>query len=587
MKKISILMQAFRYCLGLTCRANGWRVFPYLLLRVAGASIPLLNIYMMQVLLDRLAITGHVSEVLPAALGFCGLVGLGQVADAFTGCLSASLDERTAHAFEKELDKKIDLLPLAVADTSKGRDLVDDVTYINKVVLYFLRDVMDMFMAFYTLSVALAALAGYSIGFTLLFVAIALPGILVDKVFDLKYEGLRRTNAPDMRKAFYYKWMLMDPLPGRDVRMYDLSESLQGRYHGERDAYMEGVDRLARRKLVAALMAEALKRSGQIVFIAFVCWQALNGEITVGSMSLYAGLAVSFSGALHQSGNLLTTMFLDTADRMERFFEFHHIPCPQELHGGRPVKEFRSLEFDNVYFRYPMQEEYVLKGVSFLLNKGERLSIVGINGAGKTTIIKLMLGLYEAESGSIRINGYPLQECDMTDVRSMFSVLFQQFPQYALSLKENIALSDISGMQDEGRVRRAMERSGIWDAMGGLVERGMTRNFDDQGVELSKGQWQKVALARAYFKEAPVVVLDEPSASLDAEAEDYVFSNYCSMSGQKTGVMISHRIYGARFSTKIIVLDGGKIAETGTHDELLKRNGFYARLHRLQKEKYT
>lgn len=587
MKRITVLKQTFRYCIHLTFRANGWKVLPYLLLQIVGASIPLLNIYVLQILLDRLAVSGRISEVMPIALTFCGLIGLGQINSAFSGYLSASLDERAAHAFERELDQKINHLPLSALDTSQGRDLIDDVTYVSKTVLYFLRDVTHMLMAVYTLAVALAALVKYNVHFTILFVALAVPGIIVDKRFDLKHEKLRMTKAPDVRKANYYKWMLIDALPGRDVRMYGLAEALQGRYHEEKSAYRKAVDRLARKKLRANLMTEALMRSGEIVFIAFVCRQALDGDITIGDASLYTGLAISFGGALRQSGKLLTTMLLDTVNQMERFFEFHHMPCPQEANGGHAVKTFQCLEFDNVYFRYPMQEEYVLKGVSFRLNKGDRLSIIGINGAGKTTIIKLMLGLYEVESGCIRINGHPLKECNITDVHNLYSVLFQQFPQYSLSLKENIALSDISGIQEKGRIRLAMEKSGIWDAMGEFIDKDMTKNFDDTGMELSKGQWQKVALARTYFKEAPVIVLDEPSSSLDAEAEDYVFGNYCSLSGQRTGIMISHRIYGARFSTKIVVLDGGKIVETGSHDELVKRDGFYAQLYRLQKEKYA
>ena len=253
----------------------------------------------------------------------------------------------------------------------------------------------------------------------------------------------------------------------------------------------------------------------------------------------------------------------------------------------RHVEEFKSLEFKNVYFKYPRQDAYILKGVTFVLNRGERLSIVGVNGAGKTTIIKLMLGLYDLESGQILLNGFPLSEYFIDDVYSLFSVMFQQFAKYPLTLRENIALSAVRRINDTDSIIKAMEESGIYGQYGDKLDANMTKKFDDNGIELSQGQWQKVALARTFFKNSSVYVFDEPSASLDAEAEDYILGNYLKLPESKTGIMISHRIYGAKYSSKIIVLNEGKIIEAGSHDKLMELNGFYAKLFTMQKEKYA
>ena len=188
------------------------------------------------------------------------------------------------------------------------------------------------------------------------------------------------------------------------------------------------------------------------------------------------------------------------------------------------------------------------------------------------------------------INGYPVSDYNISDVRRMFSALFQNFVQYPLSLRDNIALSDYDRASDDDAVISALKQSGVYDEMQEMLTNGldsfMTRQFDDNGTELSKGQWQKVALSRAYFKNADILIFDEPSAALDAEAEDRIFKNFEDISEGKTGIMISHRISAARMSNKIIVLDGGIITECGSHDELVEKNGLYAKLYNLQKEKY-
>lgn len=226
-----------------------------------------------------------------------------------------------------------------------------------------------------------------------------------------------------------------------------------------------------------------------------------------------------------------------------------------------------------------------------MLNKGDRLSIVGINGSGKSTVIKLMLGLYEIESGSILINGLPMEEYDIREVRRLFSALFQNYVQYPLTLRENVALSSIDRLHCDEDITSSLEQSGIRSDLEPKLERGldshMTKKFDDKGTALSKGQWQLIGLARAYFKESGYMILDEPSAALDAEAEDRIFSEFASMSQGKTGIMISHRISSARLSNKVIVLDGGKITESGTHDELIALGRLYAKLYNLQREKYA
>jgi ABC-type multidrug transport system fused ATPase/permease subunit len=202
-----------------------------------------------------------------------------------------------------------------------------------------------------------------------------------------------------------------------------------------------------------------------------------------------------------------------------------------------------------------------------------------------------MLGFYQADSGRILINGMPIEKYKISEVRKQFSALFQDFIQYPLELRYNVAFSDLGRSQNDGEIITVLKQSGIYDELESKLYNGldsyMKRRFDDNGIELSKGQWQKLSLARVYYKNASVLIFDEPSASLDAEAEDRIFRNYEVISQGKTGIMISHRISAARGATNIIVLDGGKIAEQGTHDELVAAGGLYSELYKLQREKYV
>ncbi len=469
--------------------------------------------------------------------------------------------------------------------------MVDEVRYTKNTAVYLTYRIIRILSLLYTFGVAFGTLITFDVWFSLLFLVLTVPGTILDMVFSQKSMELRQRTAPDIRRFCYYRWMLTDAWPAKDVRMYDLTDPIKARYDSEKEEYIKANKILDIKELLASLLAELIMRSGEIAFTVLVVLRALSGEISIGDVALYIGFALSASSSFQTMSSILVIGYTRTTELMGILFEFLSINCKDEGDSKRKLDCFESLVFDNVCFKYPLTDKYVLLGVSFTLNRGDKLSIVGINGSGKTTIIKLMLGLYEIESGQILLNGYPLSDYDIRDVRKLYSALFQDFVQYPLTLRDNIALSDYERANNDAEIIKALKQSGVYDELQAILENGldsyMTRQFDDKGTELSKGQWQKVALSRAYFKNAPIIIFDEPSAALDAEAEDRIFKNFEEISGTKTGIMISHRISAARMSNKIIVLDNGKIAESGTHDELVTLGGLYAKLYNLQKEKYT
>ncbi len=585
-ESIKILIKSFKHSLSITCSVGKVLTIFYIVLQIINSTLPLFITFVFSGFLDALAYNKSEKETtLYLAFFFSAAV-----LSLFTGNLSryvaSTLADKTGREYDRRILRKLNELPLSVIDTSKGRDLIDNVQNFKGLATSVFSDALGIFSSIYSFIIAFAAIFVYNPLFAIIFVVLTIPGIIVDSYFYKKNTDLAMNGVMDTRKFNYYKWMLVDLWPGRDVRMYDLTEPILKRHIEEMDKYINKRKKLADAGLRSGLGSEFIKRSGEVVFTVFVIVQAFQGVITIGEVALYIGFALGICESFAAAARAVADMFIVTAPHMSWLFEFFDIPGVNITDKSSDVKSFESIEFKDVYFKYPLQENYVLKGVSFKLNKGERMSIVGINGVGKSTIIKLILGLYEIESGEILLNGRPIGEYNTKDLHALFSVMFQQYVQYPLSLRENVALSAVESLNDDERILAALKQSSAPEFLFSDIDVNMTRQFDDKGVELSKGQWQSVALSRVFFKDAPVLIFDEPAASLDAEAEDYILDNYMKLSSQKTGIMISHRIYGARFSTKIIVLQDGKITECGTHDELVEKNGFYCELYNLQKSKY-
>ncbi len=591
MSRMKLFLKSVRFSLSLVYQSSGLLVFVYFLLSLLGSALGLLSTYALRFLLNALS---SAQAAAPDALIWIAvyviLLVLTQGNEAFQNILYDSVFKKAEHQYECRLADKMSTLSLSVLDSSVGRDMTDDVRYARNTAVYLVYRLVKIISYACTFAAAFVVLFQFNFGFSLLFLVLTIPGIVMTFVFDKRADELRRRQAPDVRKFSYYRWMLTDAWPAKDVRMYDLTEPIKSRYEEVKKEYLAANRRLDKQKLYSLLFAEAVTRVGEVAFSVYVVYEAVLGRIGIGDVALYIGFAVTVAGAFTEMVSYAVFAWARTTAVMGRVFAFFEIESDRPV-GKVPVSAFETLQFDNVCFKYPYTDKYILNGVSFTLHRGEKLSIVGVNGSGKSTIIKLLLGLYEIESGQILLNGLPMGDYDIRQVRKLFSALFQSFAQYPLSLRDNIALSDYDRAGQDAEIEAALKQGGVYEELQEKLENGldsyMTRKFDDSGTELSKGQWQKIALSRAYFKNAQVLIFDEPSAALDAEAEDRIFQNFEAISEGRTGIMISHRISAARMADRIIVLDGGKITESGTHEELVAQGGLYARFYNLQKEKYT
>ena len=592
MTKIKEYLKTIRFSLGLIYRSSGLTIVLYGIICIVNSLFYLADAYALKLVVDGL--TGNAPDrdyvLICVGIYILSLI-LRKIMSTVEELSFSYINKKARHLYECMQAQRLEVLPMSFIDSSKGRDIIDDVRYGANATITSVRRLFTIIASFGTFTVAYVTLAEFNLWFSLLVIVLVIPGIILNTVFDRKAEALRRKQAPDVRKFCYYRWMLTDAWPAKDVRMYDLTDDIKGRYNEEKDDYVRANKRLDAKKARMLTLAEVIRRSAEIIFTAFIIYKAFVGEISIGDIALYIGFLVQADYQFWYMSFLTVISFSWQLDVMKSVLEFFDTSSEESKGKKRSLDTFYSLEFKDVCFKYPHTEKYILTGVSFTLNKGDKLSIVGINGAGKSTIIKLMLGLYTVDSGEILVNGCPMDEYDIYDIRKMFSALFQDFVHYPLTLRESVAMSSVDRRENDDEIITALKQSGVYEDILPKLENGldsyMSRKFDDKGTELSKGQWQKIALARAYFKKASVVIFDEPSSALDAEAEDMIFKNFESISDGKTGVMISHRISSARMSNKVIVLEGGKIIESGTHDELVELNGLYAKLYNLQREKYT
>ena len=588
-----------------------WRTSPSLtlsqaLLRIVRALLPVLTLYVGKLIIDEVVVLVQGSH--PAAelrqwiasglldrigvllaLEF-GLAVLSDVLGRAVSLLDSLLSERFSNETSLRLMEHAATLDLEDFEDSELQDKLErarrQASGRSSLIGQLFGQAQDMV----TVASFAAGLLVYAPWLIVLLAIALLPAFIGEAHFNAQSYSLNFARTPERRELDYVRQTGASAETAKEVKIFGLNSFLIERYRVLATSFFDANRRIALRRASWGSLLSAVGTVAYYVAYAYIVWRTLHGDFSIGDLTFLAGsfrrlrtllenLLLGFSQVASQA------LYLDD---LFSFFEIQPEIVPPPNPRPFPVPIQTGFTFENVGFRYPGAERWAVRGLSFELHAGETLALVGENGAGKTTLVKLLARLYDPDEGRILLDGHDLREYDLFALRANIGVIFQDFVRYYFTAADNIAVGRIEAREDRARIVRAAERS-----LADEVIRKLPKGYDQvlgkrfrTGVDLSGGEWQKVAIARAYMRDAQLLILDEPTAALDARSEFEVFKRFKELSEGRTAVLISHRFSSVRMADRIVVLKDGAVDSLGTHAELLALRGRYAELFELQAAGY-
>lgn len=433
----------------------------------------------------------------------------------------------------------------------------------------------------------------------LVIVAVSIPSAIINFYYRRKNFEYMRRRSHDRRQMSYYSDLLVNKDLAKEIRIFDLSDTLIGRYRTVFDKYFSGIRTLILRENVWHVIIIVVSSVVNCCFYAYFAYLVISGRQMIGDYTLYTGALIAVAGQVSSLIGISATIYEGTLfiDNLTSFLREDRtivpvLPPERVAEGPRSVTRGvpHTIVFEHVSFSYPGAERRVLDDINLTIRPGETLVLVGLNGAGKTTLLKLLTRLYDPTEGRILLDGYDLREYDVKQLYAMFGIIFQDFGKYAESVSENIRFGDIRKSSSAEAIRQAAEDADAAEYISRLpngFDTPLMRVFEENGIELSIGQWQKLSIARAFYSDSEVLILDEPTASLDPMAEQEIFNQFDRLRQDKTTIFVSHRLSSATVASKIAVLEYGRLIEEGDHKTLMAMRGRYFELFSTQARRYV
>ena len=587
------------YIYGLVWETRPWILFTMLFMSVFNGVMPIIGTYIARELLNLLgdAIRGRVDDFRAIsgllALQF-GYMFVKRIVTQINNMLMKITGELVSNHIRLKIISKARTIDTASFDTPEfyqklenaNREAGNRPVQILNSTFGIMSTAISM-LSYVTAMVAISPVA------PLIIIAMSIPSAVVNFIYRRKNADYLYRRSKERRKLNYFSNIMCSKDHVKEVRMFGMSDLLIGKYKEVFASYFGGLKRLIVSEGMWHIVLSVLTTVVNCALYIFIARKVFTGELQIGDYSFYTSALSNIAGGVATLVSTTASIYEGTLfiDNMMSFMkeEQHIIPRlsePKKVRHG----EGHIIEFRNVSFRYPGTERDVIKNVSFTLNPRESVVLVGLNGAGKTTLLKLLTRLYDPTEGEILLDGVDLRDYDVADLYKMFGIIFQDFGKYAFSVRENISFGDLSKEIDDERISYAAAQSGAKDFIERMPDSYKTplmRIFEDNGLELSGGQWQKLAIARAFYSDADVMILDEPTAALDALAEQEIYNEFDALSKNKTTIFVSHRLSSATRASKIIVLEYGELVEEGTHNELMALHGKYYELFSTQASRYV
>lgn len=421
----------------------------------------------------------------------------------------------------------------------------------------------------------------------------AIPGVIINFVYRNKYFKYILNNSKERRKLNYYSKIIVDKDLAKEVRIFDISDSIIIKYNTVFDGYYKGMRKLFVGEGIWNILISFLSTLLSGALFIYIAWGVSKGKYQIGDYSLYTGALNSIISSAASLISTTATIYEGTLfiENLITFLkEKKNIKSLSET--GLKVNRHapHSIKFENVSFSYPDSKKVVIKNMSFEINDRDTVVIVGLNGAGKTTLVKLITRLYDPTEGTIYFDGKDIREYDVNELYKTFGIIFQDFGKYAFTAKENIAFGDIRREVIDSEIKEAAKKSNASEFIESMpkgYDTPLMKYFEDDAIEPSIGQWQRISIARAFYGDNDIMILDEPTASLDPMAEHEIFARFDELSKNKMTIFVSHKLSSATIASKILVIEDGRLIECGNHKQLMAEKGKYYELFTTQAERYV
>ncbi len=588
-------IKLFRKALDLVWQsAPGWATVN-IIISVLQSFFPLVLIWLIKLLIDEItaAVTsgGTAERIIPLVIAVVVIYFLDEISSASAFYVRRNQSVRLEEYMYELLHAKAVRLDLINFEhpgyyDSLSRAVSEAPWRPNSI----LDNIISMFRGIISLILMAGILLSLHWGATVLLIVVNIPGIWLRLHYaDIIY-NFQKEQTPETRKTAYFNWLLTGDRPSREIRLFGLGDyfiSLFKKSYNKQKA--EELNILRKRTLIEAV-TDLFKALSFLILLLIVARQTVSGVLTLGQMAMFIlafrqGMSYikdvfNSVGSLYEDGLFIGDVF-GFLGLKESVTAFPPVITPAGLKSG--------IVADRVSFTYPGNQKPSLENVSLEIKKGEIIALVGPNGAGKSTLVRLLTRLYDPGSGNIRLDGQDIRAMDPQEYRKYFSVVFQDFMLYNLSAGENIRLGNIESAKDLSSLRQAARSAGVDELLNNLPKGYDTvmGTLFDESRDLSWGEWQKIALARALFREAPVLILDEPSSSLDADTEYEIFRRFRDIVRGRTAILITHRLSNVTLADRIVVLENGSVAESGSHDELMKKQGRYYEMYTKQSSRFV